>query len=54
MNLFTKQKPNQGHRNRLAAAKGVGDGGGLNWEFGISRCKLVYIHIMDRQQSPAV
>ena len=24
-------------------AKGVGGGGGKDWEFGISRCKLVYI-----------
>ena len=24
-------------------AKGEGQGGGMEWEFGISRCKLVYI-----------
>ena len=24
-------------------AKGEGNGGGLVWEFGVSRCKLVYI-----------
>ena len=24
-------------------AKGEGGGGGLDWEFGISRCKLLYI-----------
>ena len=24
-------------------AKGEGDGRGLDWEFGISRCKVVYI-----------
>ena len=31
------------HReNRLVLAKGEAAGGGLGWEFGISRCKLVY------------
>ena len=24
-------------------AKGEGGGGGMDWEFGISRCKLLYI-----------
>ena len=24
-------------------AKGEGDGGGKDWEFGISRCKLLYV-----------
>ena len=28
--------------NRLEAAKGEGGGGGMDWEFGISRCKLLY------------
>ena len=41
MNLSTKQK--QIHKeNRLVVAKGVGHGGGNNWEFGISRCKLLH------------
>ena len=29
--------------NRLVVAKGKGDEGGMDWEFGVSRCKLVYI-----------
>ena len=29
--------------SKLAAAKGEGSRGGLDWEFGISRCKLLYI-----------
>ena len=28
--------------NRLVVAKGEGDGRGMDWEFGISRCKLLY------------
>ena len=40
MNLSMKQK--QTHRqNRLVVAKGEG-GGGMDWELGISRCKLLY------------
>ena len=30
-------------KNRLVVAKGEGSGGEMDWEFGISRCKLVYI-----------
>ena len=29
--------------NRLVVAKGEGVGGGMEWEFGVSRCKLLYI-----------
>ena len=29
--------------NRLIVAKGEGGGGGMDWEFGISRHKLLYI-----------
>ena len=32
-----------GMENRLVVAKGEGFGGGMEWEFGISRCKLLYI-----------
>ena len=28
--------------NRLVVAKGEGYGGGMDWKFGISRCKLLY------------
>ena len=30
------------HENRLVVAKGEGLGGGVGWEFGVSRCKLLY------------
>ena len=29
--------------NRLVVAKGEGYGGGMDWKFGISRCKLLYM-----------
>ena len=41
--LFMIAKMCTDRENRLVVAKGEGDGGGKDWEFGISRCKLVYI-----------
>ena len=38
--------------NRLLAAKGKADEGRIQWEFGVSRCKLTYM--MNKQQGPAV
>ena len=29
--------------NRLVVAKGEGRRGGMEWEFGVHRCKLLYI-----------
>ena len=43
MNLFTKQKQTHKHREQTCGCQGGGGGGMKNWEFGISRCKLVYI-----------
>ena len=43
-NLFTKQKQTHRHREQICGTKGKGDGDGreIDWEFGISRCKLLY------------
>ena len=46
---ITRQKQTQ---NRLVVAKGDGGGGGMDWEFGVHRCKLIYR--MDKQQGPIV
>ena len=43
MNLSTKQKQTQRHREQTWLPRGKRDAGGMAWEFGISRCKLVYI-----------
>ena len=40
MNPSMKQKWNQGIENRLVVAKQERSGKGMDWEFGISRCKL--------------
>ena len=41
MNLSTKQKRTHRHKEQIFGCQGVG--GGLDWELGISRCKLLYI-----------
>ena len=44
MNLTTKRKQTHRHREQTCACRGgEGSGGGMDWEFGISRCKLLYI-----------
>ena len=42
-NLSMKQKQNHGHREQTGGCQGRGVGGGMDWEFGIRRCKLLYI-----------
>ena len=41
MNLSTKQK--QTHRHREQTCGCQAELGGKDWEFGVSRCKLLYI-----------
>ena len=42
MNLSTKQKPTHRYRKQTCGCQGE-DGGGMDWELGVSRCKLLYI-----------
>ena len=39
----TKQKQTHRHREQTCGCRGGGEEGGLDWEFGISSCKLLYI-----------
>ena len=44
MNLSTKQRQTHRHREHICGYQGGGGSGGeINWEFGISRCKLLHI-----------
>ena len=43
MNLPMKQKQNHRHREQTGGCQGGGVGGGMEWEVGVSRCKLSYI-----------
>ena len=42
MNLSTAQKQTHRHREQTCGCQGW-DGGGKDWEFGVRRCKLLYI-----------
>ena len=57
MNLFAKQKQTRRQRTDLWSPRDRGVGGGKDWEFGISRCKLLYIewsliYGVDKQRGP--
>ena len=43
MNLSMKQKQIHRHREQTCGCQRGGGGRGMDWEFGISRCKLLYI-----------
>ena len=49
MNLYMKQIYIE---NRLVVAKKEGAGGGMEWEFGTSRCKLLYIKWINNKVLP--
>ena len=42
MNLSTKQKQTHRHRDQACGCQGGESRGGMHWEFGINRCKLLY------------
>ena len=42
MNLSTEKKFKD-MENRFVVAKGEGEGSGMDWEFGVSRCKLLHL-----------
>ena len=43
MNLSMKQKQTHSHREQTCCQSGGAGRGRMVWEFGISRCKLLYI-----------
>ena len=43
MKLSTKPKQTRRHREQICGCQGEGGGGGMEQEFGVSRCKLIYI-----------
>ena len=46
MNLSTKQKRKE---YRLVVAKGKRGGRGMDWEFGVSRCRLLDLERINRK-----
>ena len=49
MNLSTEKKLNLNLENRLMAAKGEGKGVGMDWEFGVNKCKLQHWEWIDHE-----
>ena len=45
--LISETEADSDLENRLVVAKG--DGGWMDWEFGVSRCKLFIIYRIDKQ-----
>ena len=43
MNLSTKQKQTHRHREQTCDCQGGGGKGGMDWEFGAGRCKLLHL-----------
>ena len=52
MSISTKQKQTHRYREWICCCQGGGGWGGKDWEFGISKCNLLYR--MDKKQSPTV
>ena len=42
-NLSTEKKQNHGHGEQTCGCQGGGGGRGTDWEFGVSRCKLLHL-----------
>ena len=44
MNLSTEKKQTPGHGEQTYGCQGGGGGGsGMDWEFGVNRCKLLHL-----------
>ena len=44
MNLSTEKKQTHGHGEQTCVCQGKGRvGSGMDWEFGVSRCKLLHL-----------
>ena len=51
MNLTAEKKQTYGHGEQICGCQGGGSG--MDWEFGVSRCKLLHLG-MDKQWVPTV
>ena len=49
MNLSMKQEQTHEWREQTVAAMAEGVGGRIDWETGVSRCKLLYIEWINKQ-----
>ena len=43
INLSTKKKQTHEHKKQTSGCLAGGGGSGMDWEFGVSRCKLMHL-----------
>ena len=43
MNLSIEKKQTRGHGEQTCGCQRGGEGSGMDWEFGVSRCKLLHL-----------
>ena len=48
-NLSTEQKQNHRHEQQICGCQGGGGGSGMDWEFGVNRCKLLKLKWIDNE-----
>ena len=48
-NLFTEKKQTQGHGEQTCGCQGGGGGSRKDWEFGVSRCKLLQVECISNE-----
>jgi len=53
LNLSTEKKQTHGHGEHTCGCHRAAGGSGMDWEFGVSRCKLVAFEV-DKQWDLAV
>ena len=51
MNIFAEQKRTHRHGEQTCSCQGVGKkgGSGMDWEFGVNRCKLLHLEWIDNE-----
>ena len=49
MNLSTKEKQTHRHREQTCDCQRGGEGGGIDWEFGVSRDKLQHLEWLSNE-----
>ena len=49
MNPSTKQKQTRSYREQTCGCQKGGEGSGVDWEFRVSRCKLLCLEWMDNK-----
>ena len=48
MNLSAKQKLTHRHREQNLVSKGKRGGRGMDWEFGVGKCKLLHLEWINK------